>query len=338
VPTIEDVARAAGVSLSTVSYALSGKRRISEATRLRVERAARELGYRPHAGARALASSRSDVIALAVPFRPGLDVQIVMQFVAGVVAAARTHGRDVLLLTADDPEEVARVAASSTADAVVVMDVASDDARLPALRALPVPSVLIGVPDDTRGLSCVDLDFTAAGRLAVSTLAEAGHTTIALVSASATRLAEGANYAVRMRAGALAGAAAHGVELLQVPSEPTFAGGAAAVQEAFARGPRPTALVVHNEAALGGVVSALERLGLRVPADVSVVAVAPSEIAAALPIRLTTVEVPGQRIGRIAVEMAMQRMGGDDTAETRLVAPALLDPEVSVARCAAQPA
>ena len=96
---ITDVARQAGVSPSTVSYALSGKRPISEETRRRVETAARELGYRPHAGARALASSRSKVLALVVPLRAGIHVPVVMQFVGSVVTAARRHDHDVLLLS-----------------------------------------------------------------------------------------------------------------------------------------------------------------------------------------------------------------------------------------------
>src|SRR5207302_647483 len=81
---ITDVARHAGVSPSTVSYALSGKRPISEETRQRIEASIRELGYRPHAGARALASSRSNVLALVIPLRTGIHVPVVMQFAVSV--------------------------------------------------------------------------------------------------------------------------------------------------------------------------------------------------------------------------------------------------------------
>ena len=199
--TIGDVARAAGVSLSTVSYVISGKRPISQPTRERVERAIRDLAFHPHAGAQALASARSNVIALMVPFRPGINVAIIMEFVAGVVTAARTFDHDVLLLTQEDVQEIDRVAARSLADAVIVMDVESQDARLPSLRALDLPAVLIGVPDDTSGLACVDLDFAAAGRLAARTLIDAGHRQLALIGASRERFERRANYAVRMRDG-----------------------------------------------------------------------------------------------------------------------------------------
>ena len=105
---ITDVARHAGVSPSTVSYALSGKRPISEATRRRVHASIRELGYRPHAGARALATSRTRVLALVTPLRAGGDGTAAMRFAARVVTAARRHDHDVLLLTQEEGEELGR--------------------------------------------------------------------------------------------------------------------------------------------------------------------------------------------------------------------------------------
>ena len=81
VATIADVAGDAGVSPSTVSYVLSGKRSISASTRHRVEQSIRKLGYRPHAGARALAGNRSNVLALVVPLRTDQNLPVVMRFV-----------------------------------------------------------------------------------------------------------------------------------------------------------------------------------------------------------------------------------------------------------------
>src|SRR3954462_13437579 len=77
--TLADVARRAGVSASTVSYVLSGKRSISAQTRRRVQTAIEALGYHPNAGARALASRRSNIIALMVPLRSGMYVPVIME-------------------------------------------------------------------------------------------------------------------------------------------------------------------------------------------------------------------------------------------------------------------
>src|SRR5262245_34992173 len=134
---IDDVARHAGVSPSTVSYVLSGKRSISEATRRRVRESIRQLGYRPHAGARALASNRSNVLALMIPLRGGIHVPVVMQFAVSVVTAARRFDHDVLLLTQLEGEDgLRRVADSALVDAIIVMDVELHDARVPLLRSL----------------------------------------------------------------------------------------------------------------------------------------------------------------------------------------------------------
>jgi DNA-binding LacI/PurR family transcriptional regulator len=83
--------------------------------------------------------------------------------------------------------------------------------------------------------------------------------------------------------------------------------------------------VVHNEAALGGLLARAAERGLRVPEDLSIVAVSPAEMAAALPVPVSIIEVPGERIGRIAVEMVMARLSGEELAETRLVSPAFTD-------------
>src|SRR6185437_8444871 len=180
--TITDVARHAGVALSTVSYVLSGKRVISATTRQRVLASIRALGYHPNAGARALASKRANVIALVLPLRSGMHLPVLMQFATSVVTTARQFDHDVLLMTADEgPAGLRRIAASAMVDGVIVMDVEMRDTRVPLLRELDRPSVLIGFPAEPAGLTCVDLDFFRAGQSCVEHLADLGHREIALV-------------------------------------------------------------------------------------------------------------------------------------------------------------
>lgn len=179
--TMNDVARAAGVSTSTVSYVLSGKRTISADTRNEVLAAIEKLGYSPHAGARALASNRSNVLGLVVPLRADVNVSVVMQFVAAVVTTARTFEQDVLLLTQDDVGGIERVVSQSVVDGLVMMDIEAKDPRIPLLAKLGKPAVLIGVPDDAFGISCVDFDFAAASRISVRHLLELGHRRLALI-------------------------------------------------------------------------------------------------------------------------------------------------------------
>ena len=181
--TLADVARRAEVvAASTVSYVLSGKRSVSAATRRRVERSIELLDYHPHAGARALASNRSNIIALVVPLRGDLYVPVMMEIAIAVTTTARRFGYDVLLLTNDEgPEGIRRVAVSARADAMILMDVSMADERIPMLRETGIDAVLIGVPADTAGLACVDLDFAAAGELCVEHLAGLGHREVAFI-------------------------------------------------------------------------------------------------------------------------------------------------------------
>lgn len=322
--TIADVARAAGVSPSTVSYVLSGKRSISEETMRRVHHSIARLGYRPNAGARALASSRTNVLALVVPLRTDLNVPVVMQFVAATVAEARTHDHDVLLLTADEGAGgLHRVAASSLADAIIVMDVEAAEPRVPVLRSLARPVVLIGVPDDSQDLTCVDLDFTAAGSDCVTHLADLGHRDIALIGPSPAVYRRGTSYAGRFLRGFEETAASRGVEAVTLACVPTYDGLRECLDELMARRRPVTGLVVHNEAILGPLLSELARRGKEVPRDVSVLAVCPPDVADAQSVPLSSVDIPATELGRLAVELAMRRLDGLAAPEVRLLPPRL---------------
>ena len=196
---INEVAEAAGVSISTVSYALSGKRPISPATRERIERAVRELGYSPNAGARMLAGSRTHIFALTEPLRRDTHAPTHMSFVLATTVAARRNEYDILLLTEEDASAgMARVAASGLVDGILVLDVAPDDERVALARSIDTPTVFIGVPDDHEGLVCVDLDFDAAAVLAVDRVADAGHESIALIGQSQVSY-EKSNFPPRIR-------------------------------------------------------------------------------------------------------------------------------------------
>jgi len=162
--TSKDVARVAGVSQSTVSYVLTGNRPISEQTRRRVLDAIEQLTYQPNAGARALASQRTRVIALVLPFDVVVDTTALVPFIETISISARSRDYDVLLLAANEGAAgLQRVAGRSLCDAIIVMNVQTRDERVPVAAALPVPVVMIGVPEDPQGLHCVDLDFAAAG-------------------------------------------------------------------------------------------------------------------------------------------------------------------------------
>jgi LacI family transcriptional regulator len=324
VVTIIDVARHAGVAPSTVSYVLSGKRVISAETRQRVQDSIRKLGYHPHASARALASNRSNVIALVMPLRSGMHLPVLWRFAGAVVTTARGHQHDVLLVTADEGAGgLRRVAGSAMVDGLIVMDVEMRDVRVPLLRRLERPSVLIGFPADANGLTCVDLDFYQAGTACVDHLARLGHKEIALLGAPRAVYERGTGFAHRTTVGFREAAAAHGLRAIVVPGPDTADQVGPQLTDLFATRPRLTGLVVHHEAAVTHVLATVRDLGLAVPGDVSVVAICPDEVAERADPPLDSVLIPAEDVGARAVELLMNKINGGAPPASTLLSPRL---------------
>ncbi|MEV7691029.1 LacI family DNA-binding transcriptional regulator [Streptomyces bungoensis] len=322
--TLAEVAQHAGVSASTVSYVLSGKRSISATTRHRVEQSIRELGYHPNAGARALASNRSTIIALMVPLRTDMYVPVMMEIAIAVATTARTHGYDVLLLTGEEgPDAVRRVTGSGLADAMILMDVQLEDERLPLLRGSGQPSVLIGLPADTAGLTCVDLDWTATGALCVEHLAGLGHRDVAVVGEAPAVYERHTGFAERTLEGLRSRARAAGVRLLHRACEGGYDAMAVTLARILEERPGTTGFVVQNESAVEPLLALLRQQGRAVPEDVSVVAICPDQVAVQASVRLTSVAIPAQEMGRHAVEHLVAKLEGRGADEVVLLAPEL---------------
>ncbi|WP_416975515.1 LacI family DNA-binding transcriptional regulator [Streptomyces sp. 4F14] len=322
--TLAEVAQHAGVSASTVSYVLSGKRSISATTRQRVEQSIRELGYHPNAGARALASSRSNIIALMIPLRTDMYMPVMMEISIAVATAARGYGYDILLLTGQEgPDAVRRVTGSGLADGMILMDVELDDERLPLLRSTDRPSVLIGLPADPSGLTCVDLDWSATGALCVEHLVGLGHQDIAVIGEAPGVYERHTGFAVRTLDGLRARARELGVRALHRPCEGGYDAMAATLARVFDERPATTGFVVQNESAVEPLLALLRQQGRAVPEDVSVVAICPDQVATQAPVRLTSVAIPAAEMGRRAMEQLVAKLEGRGGAEVALISPEL---------------
>jgi DNA-binding LacI/PurR family transcriptional regulator len=322
--TLAQVARHAGVSPSTVSYVLSGKRSISEATRRRVQQSIGELGYHPHAGARALASNRSNVIALMIPLRTDMFVPVMMEIAISITTTARHYSHDVLLLTSEEgPSAVKRVAGSGLADAMILMDVELDDERIPLLRQTGAAAALIGLPADHEGLTCVDLDFEATGAVAADHLADLGHREVALIGAAETVYRRHTGFAERTLAGFGRRAAQRGLTYLHRPCGGSHEATAGTLSRIMEERPGTTGFVVQNEAALPHLLGLLRQMGRAVPEDASIIAICPDDVAVHSSPRLTSVSIPAEEMVRRAVELVMAQAAGEDTAGLTLLAPEL---------------
>jgi len=326
VVTIADVARHAGVAPSTVSYVLTGRRSISAATSERVRASVRLLGYRSSGPRRTPTGAAAGVLAMVLPLRDGMTMPVVTQFVIAVASAARRHGQDVLLLTADEGADgVRRIAGSGRVDGLIVMDVEMHDARVPVLLELDQPSVLIGVPADATGLTCVDLDFAAAGARGVDHLADLGHRYVGLLGAPRAVYRRDTGFAHRTTAGFSAAALRRGIAVTTAPVEHDPPSVRRLVTGLLRDHPALTGLVVHNEIALPVVVDTLRSLGRRVPEDIAVVALCPDDLADRVHPPITSVDIPADELGHEAVALLRRKIDGEPTPALTLLPARLTD-------------
>lgn len=326
VATIDDVAKAAGVSISTVSYALSGKRSITTATRERVLDAVVKLGYQPNASARTLAENRSHIVAVTAPLHQDTEQAAHMTFALEVTKAARSHGYDTLLLVDDDAVAgMRRTAATSLSDGVVVLDVDAKDERAELARTLGHPVVFIGIPASNEGLMCVDLDFEAAARMSIDRLVEAGHTSIALISHDIGVLERGSNFPLRFLDGFVAHAEALG--LRHVITHPTSNRAHEPVADIVERLPDFTAIVLNTSADVTATLtSALAQHGRSVPNDVSVIAAGGTFPTGRLSVPLSAIPIDPQASCWTAVGLLVGAIeAGTVTPRTILIEPEFHD-------------
>lgn len=312
VVTMQDVARRAGVALSTVSATLTSARPVSAATRARVQAAMDELGYRPNALARGLASRHSRVLALTYPVGASGLSRTSAEFVLGAAAGAQERGYQLVLwpFAVDDEAGVLEVARQGLAEGVLVMEVHLEDARVRGLRAAGVPTALIGRTAGDTDLPSVDVDFEATLHDAVEHLVALGHRRIAFVNHAAHRVAEGHGPTVRAAAAYERAMRLRGLTSRQVHAEESVTGGRVAVRLLLADAEAPTAVVTMNEDATFGVVAELGARGVAVPGDVSVLAVvsSPAVTGQSVP-PLTTLHAPGAELGRAGVDVLLALLG-----------------------------
>ncbi|WP_022868967.1 LacI family DNA-binding transcriptional regulator [Schaalia vaccimaxillae] len=214
-PTSHDVARLAGVSQTTVSYVMSGRRSVAPETERRVLDAMTELGYQPNSGARALRSNRSNLIAIAVPYHAGADPAAQHRFIVSLAARARAHDYDLLLVTADEGTAgLRRVIDTALCDGLLIMEVTQDDPRTAVVCQSNTPAVFIGLPGNDDPVIAVDSDYSFAAREAVNALTHTGHKRITFLRPGDSSLTD-LNFLVRFANAVHEQAELHGIDLVE---------------------------------------------------------------------------------------------------------------------------
>jgi DNA-binding LacI/PurR family transcriptional regulator len=292
--TLHDVAREAGVAVSTVSRALSDPQRVNVRTREHVQATARELGYRPNRLAQALPTGRTGMLAILVP-----DITNPHNFglVRGAEAQARAAGSTLIIAdTQGGPElETAHLdRLASSVDGFVLAASRLADAELHAL-AERIPVVLFN--RRVEGLSSLATDSVDGSRQIVEHLGALGHRSLAYLAGPSG----GWSDAERWRA-LSEHAAAAGIRIVRCgPFPPTLDGGPAAADVGLATG--ATALIAFNDLLAIGVLRRLGERGVPVPVQVSVVGYDDIFGADFCSPTLTTVAGPVDDAGRMLVDV-----------------------------------
>ena len=340
--TIRDVARVARVSVGTVSNYLNDPQVVAEETRERIRAQIEELGYHPRAAARSLKSRRTRRIGL-VPvislednrsLEPG-DAAF-LEFLAGINTLAAEHKYGLLMVAAASPaaelEIYERLVGEAQVDGFAVLGVRPADERIAFLIRSGFPFVTFGRSDltsvdGTIAHAFVDVDGGAGVRAAVDHLAELGHRRIAYVSPPAGLMC------TQQRWNGFAGAmAAQGLEIhdaYAVPGGFQESSGRRAADELMRLAEPPTAIIAANDFCAFGVMTSLQRSGLTVGQEVSVVGFDDIGPASHWHPPLTSVAQPFRRIGMEVMEGLLALLGRDspDLLPPRQI---LIQPELIV--------
>ncbi len=275
-PTIHDIARAAGVSKSAVSYALNGQPGVSPETRQRILAYAKELGWHPSTAARALRGLGAATVGLVLARTPLLlrTEPYFMQLVAGIAEdLGPAHVSLALEVVGEDLnrelEVYRRWWSQARVDGVFVVDLRVGDPRVPLLRKLRIPAVMMSRPQDEHdGLPAVWIDDAEAMRTVIEYLAKQGHRRIAYVNGI-----PGFVQTVRRKEAFVAQSRAAGMSVsLTRDTDYGAEQGDIATAELLERSDRPTAIVYDNDVMAVSAIKVAQRRGLRVPRDLSLIA------------------------------------------------------------------
>lgn len=321
-PTINDVAERAGVSKSLVSLVMRDAPNVSDERRAAVLKAADELGYRPNRVARSLVQRRSNIIGVMIS---DFHNEFFIEILDGIEDAAEQAGYKILVnsgrLNPAKEEAAIETLIEMRTDAVIIGGPHLGPAAI-ARAAKAVPVVLLGRGSRAKNVDSVANDERAGARLAVEHLKSLGHRRIAHIGGG------------RSESGGPARLAAYKASMQAVGLEDTIhvvdlgateQHGFQGARRLFRTPTPPTAIFCFNDLVARGAMQALSQMGLRVPADVSVIGYDNTHMTALEFISMSTIDQPRHEMGQRALQLAVERLEAGRTEQRRVtVKPSLI--------------
>lgn len=325
--TIGDVAREAGVSRSTVSSVLTGRKYVSPDTRSRIETAISKLDFTVNSRARALATSRTMTLGLVIDFSDAQYVSTTALYLAALAERARDKGYFLTVLAGHDGAlEIRSASASKVVDGFILMEVREDDPRVALVRAEKIPAVSLGMPSDVRNVDAVDFDYYGAGLLAIDRLHEQGSSRVAFVAWPAELYRMKTTFAMRARDAAESRAAELGITLVtfECASEP---GEMKRLLQSIVEDDSYNGLVFHNDAAAPIIGELLARSSR---ANLPVTGLCSARVAHEHWLPFETIDTRSLESTWAAVDLLVERLQKGGEPGTRLLlAPAITGPHTT---------
>jgi LacI family transcriptional regulator len=322
--SIHDLAKSLGLSVSTVSRALNGYSDVSASTRARVEKAAREANYRPHAVAHRLATGRTGAVALVSSVQGSSQFDASFEpLMHGVAAGLAERGYFALSMAlpsgAGELPGLERVLDARLVDAVILTRTRPHDQRVALLQTRGLPFVTHGRTQHNAPHAWVDTDNERAMRLAVERLVALGHRRIALIDGPGEM-----NFSLLRRRGFEQAVKEQGLDPAVCPAthgELSAAGGQDNANRLLQLPLPPTALVCASDVIALGAAMACKTRGLRVGADVSITGYGNTEPGAFADPPLATIDHQAVENGRHLAALLLRRMDGEDAAALHWLEP-----------------
>lgn len=323
-PTIREVSKYAQVSVATVSRVVNGNKWVSDATRDKVLKAMKEMGYQPNSFAKALATNRSDTLGMVVNDLGGPFFGEMMRAAEDEV---RKHGKHLIVTSGhnslDSEQDAIDFLMQRRVDALLLHTESIPDADLVKLdNEHSVPIILINrfIPDLSE--NCISLDNETGGYLATLHLLELGHTDIVCISGPLYKADARDRLAGYRKALTQAGIPYDDQRVIE--SDYLEDGGKVSIETFIQRGLNFSAVVAQNDHMAIGAMKALKSAGKRIPQDVSIVGYDDMVMARYTEPALTTVNIPVEQFGQQAADLALHKLGDKDGNITQQFQPELV--------------
>lgn len=320
--TLEEVAKRAGVSRSTVSRVINHQPSVSEEVRQRVWEVIRQTDYHPNLAARSLASQRSNVIGLVIPM--GVSRLFVDPFfpilIQGVTSTCNAKDYSVMLWLAEPEYErrmISQIFSNGLIGGVIIASMLMDDSLVSALSASTLPFTLVGRHPTLDFVSYVDADNHSGAREAVARLLRTGRKRVATITGPQNMIA-----GYDRLQGYLAALRERGIPFapeLVAYSDFSEMGGYEATKKLILA--HPDGIFAASDSMAVGALRALREARLRVPHDVALIGFDDIPFAAHMEPPLTTIRQPIFQIGAVAAENLIQHIEDGSSQPSRLILP-----------------